>query len=219
LLNPKAQNPSSLAEPETNADRRVFIVDDDSSVLRAVARLLRASGFVVQTFSTPQSFLEFLPYNGPAALVLDMRMPDLSGLDLQGLVADRAPAMAIVFLSGASDVPTTARAMRNGAVDFLVKPFNDEALIEAVSRAMAASVQIDRRRREQDVQAVRLSRLTPRERQVCQLVARGLANKQIAYELGASEKTIKVHRGRVMHKLEVDSVAQLVWLLSARSQT
>ena len=202
-----------------DADGLVFIVDDDSSVVRAIARLLRSSGFVVQTFTSPKPFLEFLPYPGPACVVLDMRMPELSGLDVQELLSRQVTAMPIVFLSGASDVPETAQAMRKGAVDFLVKPVDDEVLLEAVSRAMAVAVGIQQRRREDDLQRERLSRLTPRERQVCELVARGFLNKQIAYELGTSENTIKVHRARVMHKLEVDSVAALVWSLSRRPKS
>lgn len=197
-------------EPEP----RVFVVDDDVSVLRALERLLRSSGFTVETFLSPSSFLERLPYDGVACLVLDMRMPELSGLDVQGAIATRAPAMPTVFLSGTSDVHAAATAMRKGAVDFLVKPIDEPELIEAVSRALATAAESVRRRREEAEYAQRLARLTKRERQVCDLVARGLLNKQIAYELGTSEKTIKVHRARVMQKLEVDSVAALVWLLS-----
>ena len=195
-------------------DPRVFVVDDDPSVLRAVERLLRSSGFTVETFSSPASFLDRLPYEGVACAVLDMRMPDLSGLDVQRAIATRAPEMPTVFLSGASDVPTAAAAMRKGALDFLVKPVEEAELLDAVSRALAASAESLRHRREQAEGRRRLERLTPRERQVCDLVARGMLNKQIACELGTSEKTVKVHRARVMNKMEVDSVAALVWLLS-----
>jgi FixJ family two-component response regulator len=196
------------------SEPRVFVVDDDLSVLRAVERLLRASGFIVETFPSPASFLERLPYDGVACLVLDMRMPELSGLDVQGAIASRAPALPTVFLSGASDVHTAATAMRKGALDFLVKPIDETELIDAVSRALTAAAETVRRRREEAEYSQRLARLTRRERQVCDLVSKGLLNKQIAYELGTSEKTVKVHRARVMHKLEVDSVAALVWLLS-----
>ena len=195
-------------------DSRVFVIDDDPSVLRAVERLLRSSGFTVETFSSPVSFLARLPYEGVACAVLDMRMPDLSGLDVQGAIATRAPAMPTVFLSGASDVPGAAAAMRKGALDFLVKPVEEAGLLDAVSRALAASAESLRHRREQADGRRRLERLTPRERQVCDLVAKGKLNKQIASELGTSEKTVKVHRARVMKKMEVDSVAALVWLLS-----
>jgi FixJ family two-component response regulator len=197
-----------------DTEPRVFVVDDDPGVLRAVERLLRANGFVIETFSSPTSFLERLPYEGVACLVLDMRMPGLSGLDVQGTLATRAPGIKTIFLSGASDVQTAATAMREGAVDFLVKPIDESELVEAVARALDTSAENVRRRSEQAEYARRLARLTKRERQVCDLVARGLLNKQIAYELGTSEKTIKVHRARVMEKLEVDSVAALVWMLS-----
>jgi RNA polymerase sigma factor (sigma-70 family) len=193
---------------------RVFVVDDDPSVVRAIERLLRSSGFVVETFTSPASFLERLPYEGVACVVLDMRMPNLSGLDVQGAIASKAPTMPAVFLSGASDVPTAATAMRKGALDFLVKPIDETELIDAVSRALAAAAESVTRRQEETEVSQRLARLTKRERQVCELVAQGLLNKQIAYELGTSEKTVKVHRARVMQKLEVESVAALVWLLA-----
>jgi FixJ family two-component response regulator len=196
---------------------RVFVVDDDGSVLRAIARLLRANGFVVETFTSPRAFLDRLPYEGVACLVLDMRMPELTGLDVQNVLATRSPTVSAVFLSGASDVHTAATAMRKGALDFLVKPIDEEALMEAVTRALAVSTERVRRSREEADYRRRLARLTKREHEVCDLVARGLLNKQIAYELGTSEKTVKVHRARVMQKLEVDSVAALVWLLSRLS--
>jgi FixJ family two-component response regulator len=193
---------------------RVFVVDDDVSVVRAIGRLLRSSGFTVETFTSPASFLERLPYEGVACLVLDMRMPELSGLDVQGAIAAKAPTLPTIFLSGASDVPTAATAMRKGALDFLVKPVDERELLEAVSRGLAAAADSVSRRHEETEYKQRLARLTKREHQVCELVAHGLLNKQIAYELGTSEKTIKVHRARVMQKLEVDSVAALVWLLA-----
>ncbi|HEX7070074.1 MAG TPA: response regulator [Rhodothermales bacterium] len=189
-------------------------MDDDVSVLRAVERLLRTSGITVEAFTSPAAFLKRLPYDGPACVVLDMRMPGLSGLDVQGQIALTSIGMSTIFLSGASDVPTAAKALRKGAVDFLVKPVDAQELLDAVSRALAASADNLKRRREQSEYRSRLARLTRREREVCELVATGLLNKQIAHALGTSEKTIKVHRARVMHKLEVDSVAGLVWLLS-----
>jgi FixJ family two-component response regulator len=197
-------------DPETC----VFVVDDDRGLLTAIERVLSSSGYDVHTFSSPAFFMEQLPYDGPACLVLDLRMPELTGLDVQEWLLSKGITMPTVFLSGAADVPSTAQAMRKGAVDFLVKPVDEGELLGAVSRALATAVESRRRRREAEQSTARLARLTRRERQVCELVARGLLNKQIAYELGTSEKTIKVHRGRVMHKLEVDSVAELVWLLS-----
>ncbi len=197
-----------------DSDPRVFVVDDDRALLTAIERVLSSCGYHVQTFTSPAFFIEQLPYDGPACLVLDLRMPDLNGLDVQEWLLLKGITMPTVFLSGASDVPSTARAMRRGAIDFLVKPVDEAELLGAVSRALATAVEGRRRARETAQSSARLARLTRRERQVCELVARGLLNKQIAYELGASEKTIKVHRGRVMRKLEVESVAELVWLLS-----
>jgi FixJ family two-component response regulator len=192
----------------------VFIVDDDADVVTALARRLRADGFLIEAFTSPASFLDRLPHDGVACLLLDLQMPELSGLDLQQALADRGITMPIVFLSGKSDVPSTARAMREGAVDFLVKPFEEAQLLGAVTRALAMAAHGRRRATEQRQTNERLARLTKREREVCDLVASGMLNKQIAFQLGTSEKTIKVHRGRVMHKLEVDSVAALVRLLA-----
>jgi FixJ family two-component response regulator len=193
---------------------RVFVVDDDPAVLRAVGRLLRAMGFIVELFSSPVAFLERLPFDGPACLVLDMRMPGLDGLQVQGQLAARSATMPTIFLSGASDVPTAAAAMREGAVDFLVKPIDDRELFQAITRALEVATEQHRQRRQQVEYRGRLARLTRRERQVCDMVAFGMLNKQIASELGTSEKTVKVHRARVMQKLQVQSVAGLVWLLS-----
>ena len=193
----------------------MFIVDDDPDVLTALARRLRADGFLVETFTSPASFLDRLPHDGVACLLLDLQMPEVSGLDLQQMMAARGMTMPIVFLSGKGDVPSTAKAMREGAVDFLVKPVDEEQLLDAVTRALAKAAQVQRRVSEQRQTNERLARLTKREREVCDLVASGLLNKQIAFQLGIAEKTIKVHRGRVMHKLEVDSVAALVRLLAS----
>jgi FixJ family two-component response regulator len=192
----------------------VFIVDDDEDVLAALARRVRAEDFHVETFSSPAAFLGRLPYDGIACLLLDLQMPDVSGLDLQQLLAARGTTMPIVFLSGNGDVPSTAQAMREGAIDFLVKPVAEDQLLNAVTRALTRATQMHRRATERRQADERLARLSKREREVCDLVAAGMLNKQIAYQLGIAEKTIKVHRGRVMHKLEVDSVAALVRLLS-----
>ena len=140
-------------------------------------------------------------------------MPGLSGLDVQDALSRSGVSMPIIFLSGRGDVPATAQAMRKGAVDFLVKPIDEPELMDAIERALTRARDEQHQRRIERETTARLARLTKREREVCDLVARGLLNKQIAYELGTSEKTVKVHRGRVMHKLEVDSVAALVRLL------
>jgi FixJ family two-component response regulator len=193
---------------------RVFVIDDDPIVLRALERFLRAHGFLVEAYASAAAFFDRPVYEGVACMVLDLRMPDLSGLELQDFMTRKGISMPIVFLSGQSDVASTARAMREGAVDFLVKPVDESQLLDAVERARARAIDMERQRGSEREAEERLGRLTKREREVCDLVARGLLNKQIASELGTSEKTVKVHRGRMMRKLEVSSVAALVRLLS-----
>jgi FixJ family two-component response regulator len=191
-------------------------VDDDPDVLRALERVLRVNNFSVEAYTSPAAFLERAPYDGLACLLLDLKMPGLTGLDVQGEMSRRGIQMPIVFLSAEGDVPSTAKAMREGAIDFLVKPVDAQQLLEALERArLQAVAQRQQLSRELDAEQ-RLSRLTKREREVCDLVAQGLLNKQIASELGMSEKTVKVHRGRVTRKLNVDSVAALVRLMSNR---
>jgi FixJ family two-component response regulator len=193
---------------------RVFVIDDDPSVLKALQRVLRSSGYSVEAFTSATTFLAREPYDGLACLLLDLRMPGLNGFDVQETLASRGISHPIIFFSGAGDVPSTARAMREGAVDFLVKPLDAPELLEAIARAGArAAAALQQRHAESETEA-RFERLTRREREVCDLVAQGLLNKQIAYELGTGEKVVKVHRGRAMKKLEVDSVAALVRLLS-----
>jgi FixJ family two-component response regulator len=197
---------------------RIFLIDDDPAVLRALRRLFYTHGFIVEAFESPQFFLDRPRPDGPACLILDMRMPEMSGLDVQQLIKGRGDDIPIVFLSGASDVPKTAQAMRNGALDFLVKPADESQLLDAVTRALAWDVRHRLVRAEQQRAVERLSRLTHREKEVCELVVRGLINKQIAATLGIAEKTVKIHRGRAMRKLDVDSVASLVRLFSLLEQ-
>lgn len=192
----------------------VFIVDDDAQVITTLELLLRANGFAVEGFTSAAAFLERPQYDGLACLLLDLRMHDETGFDVQDELRRRGFSLPIVFLSGQGDVPSTARAMREGALDFLVKPVDEPELLDALARACARARVQQHEQRNQHEAAERLARLTARERQVCDLVARGFLNKQIAYELGASENTVKVHRARVMRKLRVDSVASLVRLLS-----
>jgi RNA polymerase sigma factor (sigma-70 family) len=195
---------------------RVFVVDDDPIVLRALERMLRANDISVETFTSPEAFLQSPPYNGIGCLLLDLKMPGLSGLDVQRAMSRQGISMPIVFLSAQGDVPSTARAMREGAIDFLEKPIDEAQLLAAIDRArLKAVAQQEQHDRERDAEE-RLARLTKREREVCELVASGMLNKQIAYELGMSEKTVKVHRGRVTRKLDVDSVPALVRLLGSR---
>lgn len=193
---------------------RVFVVDDEPTVLAALERMLRASGYQVSTFASPSDFLAAAPHDGVGCVLLDLSMPEMSGLDVQDTMHRNGIAMPVIFLSAYGDVPSAARAMREGAIDFLVKPIAEAELLGAIRRALdTASAQERRRVSRSDVEG-RLARLTPRERQVCDLVIKGLLNKQIGSELGMSEKTVKVHRGQVMRKLEVHSVAALVRLFA-----
>jgi FixJ family two-component response regulator len=196
----------------------VYVVDDDKGFLRSMDRLLRAASYAVRTFTSAQEFLAGDRSDSPACLLLDLRMPGVSGIDLQERLAASGEDIPIVFLSGHAEFQSGVRAMKAGAVDFLAKPFTESELLAAVAKAL------DKDRRAHAARALkleaqeRLARLTPRERQVCDLVATGLLNKQIAAELGAAEKTIKCHRGRVMEKLEVGSVAELVRLVDLARQ-
>jgi FixJ family two-component response regulator len=192
----------------------VFLVDDDASVRRALARLIKSAGHQVQTFSSAQ---EFLATSGTVAekagcLVLDVRMPGLTGIDLQRELQSKNCNLPIVFITGHGDIPMSVKAMKAGAVDFLPKPVKDTVLLGAIEQAMIrASRNRVARQEVEDVQE-RVESLTAREREVMPLVARGLPNKIIAFELGTVEKTIKVHRARIMRKMRVRSLADLVRL-------
>lgn len=192
------------------SERTVFVVDDDASVLRSLERLLRAAEYAVEAYASPQAFLEQANMERPGCGVVDLRMPDLGGLDLQEELTRRGLAIPLVFLTGHGDVPSSVRAMKAGAVDFLSKPCDDADLLAAVERALARDAEARAARAEAAAIQARFAVLTPRERQVCSLVAQGLLNKQIAAALGTAEKTVKIHRGRLMEKLGVESVAALV---------
>ncbi len=189
------------------------IVDDDESIRRSLSRLFRSARIAAETFASGKALLERTAHDGPSCLVLDLRMPGLDGLELQQALAEREAQ--IVFLSGRADVSTCAEAMKAGAVDFLTKPVDDEELLAAVGRALARSVEARKTAAERAAARARLDTLTPREFEVMQRVIAGLLNKQIADELGAAEKTIKIHRGRVMEKMSVTSVAELVRVAQA----
>jgi FixJ family two-component response regulator len=188
----------------------VYVVDDDAAIGRSLCRLIRSVGMDAVAFSSAQAFLDHPRPTGPACLVLDVRMPGLGGLDLQAKLGDARHTLPIIFITGHGNVSTSVRAMKGGAVDFLQKPFNDDELIAAVQRALALSRRAQLEASERAEIERRVHTLTPRERQVMALVVKGLLNKQIAAELGAAEKTVKVHRGRVMQKMQANSVADLV---------
>lgn len=191
-------------------DAVVYVVDDDESVRRALTLLIRSVGLRVETFPSAQAFLDYRLADRPTCLVLDVRMPGRSGLDLQAELQPARHDIPIVFLTGHGDVPMTVRAMKDGAVDFLQKPFHDEDLLNAIHGALDRSREARAERAARAAIQHRLDSLTPREREVLALVVTGILNKQIAGELGAAEKTIKVHRGRVMTKMQAKSVADLV---------
>ena len=188
----------------------VIIVDDDSSMRTMIARLLDSVGMKSISYSAPEEFLRTSPPNDPACVVLDVQMPGLSGLDLQRELAKAERQLPIVFMTGHGDIPMTVQAMKEGAVAFLTKPFRNQDLIDAVRQAL----NVDREARKQRDQLASLRKryesLTAREREVFALVASGLLNKQIALQLGTTERTVKAHRGVMVQKMEADSVADLV---------
>jgi RNA polymerase sigma factor (sigma-70 family) len=191
-------------------DPVVYVVDDDPSVGKALERLIRSAGYDVRKFTSPLDFLDCVAPEAPACLVLDVDMPALNGLEVQEYMADKEISLPIVFISGHGTVPISVKAMKAGAVDFLTKPFNDSDLLDAISHAIQADRRAKQGREQQTELLERLATLTPREREVFQLVVAGLLNKQIASELGTVEKTVKVHRARVMAKMRAHSVADLV---------
>ncbi len=202
-------SPPPISSPQPSQDNAlVCIVDDDESVRRSLARLFRSVNLAAETFASAREYLQREKHSGPCSLVLDLRMPGFDGLRLQKALADRDAQ--IVFLTGHGEVPTCSEAMKAGAVDFLTKPVDDSVLLEAVSRALARSFELRQADTGKNSARARLATLTPRELEVLQCVITGLLNKQIAIRLGAAEKTIKIHRGRVMQKMKVVSVAELV---------
>jgi FixJ family two-component response regulator len=197
----------------------VSVVDDDALVLRSLGRLLRSAGFTVRTYPSPQAFLAQGSGDAPGCVVLDLSMPGLSGLDLQQALASSPDPRPVVFISGRGDVPSSVAAMKAGAVDFLVKPFDEQALLAAVRSAVEQDRAARTAREELSLIGCRVAALTPREREVLSRVVDGKLNKQIAAELGTAEKTVKVHRARMMRKMGVGSIAGLVRAWTVIRQT
>ena len=191
-------------------DSTVFIVDDDPSMREALMRLLGTVGIRAQAFKTAQEFLATDHPDRPSCLVLDVRLPGLSGLDLQRELANMEPPIPIVFITAHADIPMAVQALKAGAVDFLTKPFRDQQLLDAVQQALARDRAAQDQRAELTKVRRRYESLSPREHEVMTLVVTGLLNKQIAAELGTSEATVKAHRAHLMRKMEAESLAQLV---------
>lgn len=194
----------------TNPEAIVFVVDDDAAIRDAVRRLISSIGLRVETFGSTREFLDSMRPAAPACLVLDVRLPDSSGLELQRELSDAGVHIPIIFITGHADVPMTVRAMKAGAVEFLTKPFRGQELLEAIQEAIAKDrIAWGERAQNAEIRA-RYETLTAREKEVLHLVVSGLLNKQVGAELGTSELTVKTHRGRVMQKMGADSLADLV---------
>src|SRR5277367_2965284 len=193
------------------ANELVYIVDDEASVGEALSTLLRACGKRVQFFTSGEDFLDFARRDSCACLILDLKMPGLGGLEVQRMISAKT-SIPVIFLTGRGDIPSTVRAMKGGAVDFLTKPVDEEALLASVARALQQDRVSRQEAGEHAMLVARYKSLTPREREVLPLLMQGLLNKQAAFELGITEYTVQIHRGHIMRKMQADSFAKLVKL-------
>jgi len=194
----------------TEADALVFVIDDDAAMRRSLENLIRSVGLRVEAFASAQDFLSIKREDVPGCLVLDVRLPGLSGLDLQKRMTEADIEIPIIFITGHGDIPMSVQAMKAGAVEFLSKPFRDQELLDAIQQALERDLKSREQRAEVEVLSSRFDLLTPREREVMPLLVAGLLNKQIAAELGASETTVKIHKHHVMEKMRAGSLAELV---------
>lgn len=189
---------------------RVYVVDDDPDVRQALVRLLRTNGHDAIAFASAMAFMDFQLSRASACLVLDMKMPNMSGLELQDQMVEKGISVPIIFITAHGTIPDTVKALKAGAVDFLEKPFEEKQLLEAISRAIETHRALLEKSRQLKRLRAKLDTLTPREREVFHLVVRGMLNKQIAYDLGITEGTVKVHRGNLIRKMGAESLADLV---------
>jgi FixJ family two-component response regulator len=203
----------------TTATAMVFVIDDDQSVRKSLQRLLDAANYKTALFNSASDFLQRLAYPGPSCIIIDVRMPGLTGIDLQKALIESGRDEQLVFITAHGDIPMCAQAMKAGAVDFLPKPFKPKQLLESVERALSRSAEQLLHASERNQARALLQRLTPREHEVMELVATGLLNKQVGGELRMAEKTVKTHRANVMRKLGITSVAELMVVLQKAEVT
>jgi FixJ family two-component response regulator len=193
----------------------IFVVDDDAAVRRSLTRLLRSVGWNAEAFASASDLLERAPITGPGCILLDVQMPGMNGLELHERMSEAGIALPVVFLTGKGDIPMSVHAMKHGAVDFLVKPVEENVLFQALAQAIKRQAAEAATRQNRESITARLARLSAREREVLDRVLQGRLNKQIAFDLGIAEKTVKAHRGRVMEKMEAGTVAELVHMCDA----
>lgn len=193
-------------------DCRIFVIDDDLSVCKGLSRLLHTCGYVTETYTSAADYLQREPFDGIACIILDLHMPQLNGMDLQKKLVAQNNTLPIIFLTAHGDLPLAVEAMKQGADDFLTKPVDEKILMDAVERALLRHHSVRSEQLITRQAQARLDKLTPREFEVLQYILGGVTNKQVADDLGISEKTVKIHRGKVMQKLDVSSAAELGWV-------